>query len=95
MYGCILSFLLLSRRGRATTVKKCTKKARYLFNSWYRSRWRRRRCCLTSLVKVEKALWVWFLFVCLFFNLRAYGSRIHFDETLKQVLAFGVVFDRI
>ena len=46
---------------------------------------------------MEKELWVWFvcLFVCLFFNLRASGSRIHFDETLKQVLAFGVVSDRI
>ena len=46
----------------------------------------------------QKALWVWFfvcLFVCSFFNLRASGGRIHFDETLKQVLAFGVVSDRI
>ena len=46
---------------------------------------------------MEKALWVWF-FVCLFvrfFNLRASGGRIHFGETVKQVLAFGVVSDRI
>ena len=44
---------------------------------------------------MEKALWVWFfvcLFVCSFFNLRASGGRIHFNETLKQVLAFGIVF---
>ena len=38
---------------------------------------------------------VFCLFVCSFFNLRASGGRIHFDETVKQVLAFGVVSDRI
>ena len=35
---------------------------------------------------------VFCLFVCSFFNLRASGGRIHFDETVKQVLRFWCCF---
>lgn len=38
---------------------------------------------------------VFSLFVCFLICARMHGGRIHFDETLKQVLAFGVVSDRI